>query len=149
MTLVDLLSEEVIRIPLGSSTKYDIMEELIQILKAAGKVNDYEKAYDAIFDREAKGSTGLENGIAVPHAKTDAVESITLSLGISPVGVDFEAIDGKPSHLFFLLLAPFDQSGPHIEVLSEIARITRSQSFCRAIVSSDSPKAVLDLFRAE
>ena len=122
---------------------------MIFILKDAGKINDYDKVYDAIITRESRGSTGLEKGIAVPHAKTDAVEGITLSLGISPVGVDFDAIDGKPSHLFFLLLAPLDQSGPHIAALSEIARITRSTSFCRTIVSSDSPKSVLALFRSE
>jgi mannitol/fructose-specific phosphotransferase system IIA component (Ntr-type) len=115
----------------------------------AGKIDDKENAYRALLQREAKGSTGLENGIAVPHCKTDAVSSLTVAVGIAPSGIDFDALDGKPCKLFFLILAAPDQSGPHIEALSEIARITRSSAFMRTLLSSESPSEVVELFKEE
>ncbi len=102
-----------------------------------------------VLAREALGSTGLENGIAVPHAKTTAVTDLTIAIGISAPGIDFQALDGKPSTLFFLILAPPDKSGPHIEALAEIARMTRSTAFCKAIAAARSPAEVVELFREE
>ncbi len=149
MALIDLISAEVVKVPLISKTKPEIIKELIDTLKAAGRIDETEPAYDAVLTREAKGSTGLENGIAVPHAKTDAVRSLTIAIGISPNGIDFDAIDSKPSQLFFLLLAPPDQSGPHIEALAEIARITQSRAFFNSLISAASVKQVVELFQEE
>ena len=147
MALVELISEEVVKVPLVSSNKPDVIRELIQILHDIGKIQETEQAYDAIMERESKGSTGLEKGIAVPHAKCVQVKSLTVAVGISPGGIDFNALDGKLSQLFFLLLAPPDQSGPHIAALSEIAKITRSDAFLRTIKNSISPREVVELFR--
>ncbi len=119
---------------------------MVEVLRDAGKISDVEAVHDALMKRESLGSTGLEQGIAVPHAKTTAVTSLTVALGISPKGIDFQAIDGNPSKLFFLLLAPPDQSGPHIEALSDIARITKSQAFCRSVISATTPAEVVELF---
>ena len=146
MALVDLIRPEVIKVPLVSTTKPSVIRELVEVLRDAGKISDMEQVYDALMKRESLGSTGLEQGIAVPHAKTTAVNSLTVALGISPRGVDFQAIDGDPSKLFFLLLAPPDQSGPHIEALADIARITKSQVFCRTLASSTTPAEVVELF---
>ena len=149
MALADLLSREVIKIPLSSFTKDAVIRELIQVLKDAGKVRDSESAYQAVLAREALGSTGLEMGVAVPHAKTAAVRDLTITIGISPQGIDFQAQDGKPSQLFFLMLAPPDKSGPHIEALAEIARLTRSPAFCRMLVTARSPDEVLKAFQED
>lgn len=149
MALLDLISAEVVKVPLISQTKPGVMKELIQVLKDAKKISEIEKAYDSILTREDLGSTGLELGIAVPHAKTDVVQTLTMAIGISPDGIDFDAIDGNPSHLFFLMLAPPDQSGPHIEVLAEIARITQSKTFCKMLISAASAQEVVDIFRME
>ena len=149
MALIEKISEDVVKIPLESKSKPDVIEELLQVLVDAGKVSDKENAYRALLEREAKGSTGLENGIAVPHCKTGAVDSLTVAVGISPEGIDFEALDGKPCRLFFLILAAPDQSGPHIEALSEIARITRSQAFMRTLLSSQTTSEVVELFQEE
>ena len=149
MTLLDLVRSEIVRVPLVGRTKDEVIREMIKILVDAGRFSDMERVYQAILDREARGSTGLANGIAVPHAKVDVVSQLEMSIGISREGVDFEALDGKPSHLFFLILAPPGQSGPHIELLAEIARITRSQAFCRALVAAKSPQEVVELFKAE
>jgi fructose-specific phosphotransferase system IIA component len=149
MALVDLVSAEIVKVPLTSDQKDDIIRELIEILQDAGRIDDSDQIYEAVQAREALGSTGLEAGIAVPHAKTNAVSQLTIAIGIAPQGVDFEAIDGVPSQLFFLILAPPDQSGPHIEALAEIARLTRSKAFCRTLVNSTSAEEVVELFREE
>ncbi|MBN1525937.1 MAG: PTS sugar transporter subunit IIA [Spirochaetales bacterium] len=149
MALIDLVSEDIVKVPLSASTKDEVIHELIAVLKAAGKIRDTGKVYEAILAREGLGSTGLEKGIAVPHAKTDQVEKLTLAIGISPNGVDFAAMDGQPSKLFFMMLAAPDQSGPHIEALAEIARITRSDAFCRVLASAVSAKEIVELFTEE
>ena len=94
-------------------------------------------------------STGLEEGIAVPHAKTDAVKTLTIAIGISPEGVDFNSLDGKPSKLFFLMLAPPDQSGPHIEALAEIAKLSKSKAFINALINAKTPDEIVELFKED
>ncbi len=146
MALVDLIQPEVVKVPLVSTTKSDVIRELVEVLRDAGRIAEVDPVYEALMQREGMGSTGLEQGIAVPHAKTQAVRSLTMALGIAPRGIDFQSIDGNPSKLFFLLLAPPDQSGPHIEALAEIARITKSQSFCRMLTAARSAEEVVELF---
>lgn len=147
MALIDLISEDVIRVPIQATSKSAVIRELLDVLADTGKVSDVERAYNALLERESKGSTGLGDGIAVPHAKTDAVQTLTVALGIAPNGVDFAALDGQPSRLFFLLLAPPDQAGPHIEALAEIARLSHSQAFLRVLVASKSPAEVIEMLR--
>lgn len=147
MALIDKITENVIKVPLVSTTKADVIRELLDLLVAAEAVKDDATAYNALLERESKGSTGLEQGIAIPHAKTDAVENIQIAIGISPGGIDFQALDGQPSKVFFLILAAPDQSAPHVEALSEIARMTRSAAFMRALVGSLNAKEVLELIR--
>ena len=101
MALIDLISPTVVKVPLVSQNKPEVLRELVQVLKDADKISDFDRVLDAIHKREDLGSTGLELGIAVPHAKTDSVQSLTLTIGISQHGIDFNALDGKPSHLFF------------------------------------------------
>ena len=148
MPLIDLIDEDVIKIPLTSRLKYDVIRELIGVLERAGKLKDPDKAASAVFAREDLGSTGLGGGIAVPHAKTNTVDNLTIAIGIAPEGIDFDALDGEDSSLFFLMLAPPGQTGPHIEALSEIAKITQSRSFVEALQHAETPAAVLDLFRS-
>lgn len=149
MALIDLITPDVIKIPLESNTKTGVLRELTEVLVNAKKIESEESGpvFDALMQRESLGSTGLEKGIAVPHCKTPHVTSLTLAIGIAPGGIAFDAIDGEPSTLFFCMLAPPDQSGPHIEALAEIARLTQSQSFCRLLKESQSPEEVVELFR--
>jgi fructose-specific phosphotransferase system IIA component len=149
MALLDLITEEVVKVPLLSTSKPDVIRELIDMLKKAGKIADPDKIFDSVMKRESLGSTGLENGIAVPHAKTIDVGNLLLGIGIAPQGVDFQSFDGKPSKLFFMLLAPPDKAGPHIEALSEIAKITKSQAFCRMLIKAESAKEVVEIFKEE
>ena len=149
MTLPDIISEKVVRVPLISYTKTEVIKELIHVLKNAGKISEFEATYDAVIARENLGPTGLEGGIAVPHAQTAAVQNLTVALGISPDGVDFGAVDGKPSQLIFLILSHPDQSGPYLELLAEIARMTQYKSFCDMLISAASAKEVMNIFHEE
>jgi len=149
MALVDLISEDVVKVPLASKDKPTAIRELIKILLDAKRITDFDKVLNAIQKREDLGSTGLELGIAVPHAKTDAVKSLTMAIGISPEGIDFDSLDGKPSHLFFLMIAPPNQSGPHIEALAEIAKLSRSHTFTKALINVRTPKEVVGLFQED
>ena len=149
MALVDLISLEIVKVPLSADNKPAVIRELVQILKDAGKIDSIDVVLEAIHKREDMGSTGLEQGIAVPHAKTDSISTLTISIGISPQGIEFNSIDGKPSRLFFLMLAPPDQSGPHIEALAESARLSRSSAFISTLVSARTPQEVVELFREE
>ena len=149
MALIDMIVEKVIKTPLTSNDKPDVLRELVQILKDAGEIDDFDKALTAVQEREDKMSTGLEKGIAVPHAKTDAVSSLKLAIGIAPEGIDFDSMDKQPSKLFFLLLAPPGQAGPHVEALAEIAKLANSTSFCKALINADNAQEVVDLMKGE
>jgi len=149
MALIDLLVPQVVKTPLASTDKPDVLRELVQILADAGQIDDMEAVLAAVQDREDKQSTGLESGIAVPHGKTPAVDNLKLAIGIAPGGIDFNSLDGNPATLFFLLVAPPDQSGPHVEALAEIARLARSKAFCQALVRAASPEEVVELIRGE
>ena len=146
MALIDLITKEVVKIPLQAATKEGVFRELVQLLADAGKVSDTEVAYDALITREHLMTTALEDGICIPHAKTAAVSSIAIALGIAPPGMDCQSLDGKPSHIFFVILAPQEQSSQHIEALSEIAAATRSSAFRRLLLTAQSPEEVVELF---
>ncbi len=146
MTFIDYIEPSIIKIPLEAKSKEGVLRELVQLLVDAGKIEDFDAPYQALLEREQKGSTGLEAGIAVPHAKTESVPDLTVAIGIAPEGIDFQAMDGNPSTIFFLLLAPPGQSGPHIEALSEIAKITRSKGFCKMLLKADDAEEVAELF---
>jgi mannitol/fructose-specific phosphotransferase system IIA component (Ntr-type) len=149
MSLVDQITPEVVKVPLESRDKVGVIDELVKVLQDAGRIDDWRKAADAVHRRESLASTGLEAGVAVPHAKTDAVSRLTISIGIAPEGIEFNAADGKPSHIFFLILAAPDQSGPHIQALAEIARLAKSRAFLRSLTSARTPQEVVDLFCEE
>ena len=147
MALLDRISAKVVKVPLVSTTKEGVIRELVSLLVDAGTIADAAASVEAVLAREALGSTGLQNGIAVPHAKTVAVADLAVAIGISPKGVSFASLDGLPSHLFFLLLAPPDKSGPHIEALAEIARLTRSTAFTRVLRAAANAEEVISIFR--
>ncbi len=147
MSIVDLISPEVVKVPLDAGSKEEVLRELVHLLKEAGKIIDVAGALQSLNKREQMGSTGLESGIAVPHAKTDGVNRLTMAIGVSWDGIEFDSLDGNPSRLFFLMLAPPDQTGPHLEALAEIARLARSKEFCSALMRAPSSEEVVRMFR--
>lgn len=123
MSLLDILDKSCVKANLESLDKTGAVRELADLLHRNRKVAERELVVKDVLNRESKGSTGIGKGVAVPHAKTGAVGKLTLAIGISREGVDFDSIDQKPAHIIFLLLAPPHSSGPHVEALSEIARL--------------------------
>lgn len=147
MRLSDLLKEENITLNLQSSTKQAIIEELLDLAMASGNINNKQGALEGILKREELMSTGLEKGIAVPHAKTSAVDEMTMALGINKDGIDFDSADGQPSKLFFLLLAPEAAAGPNVKALGQIARLTSKSTFCEDLMDATSTAGVLDIIK--
>jgi PTS system nitrogen regulatory IIA component len=134
MNMKDALKESCVIADLKGGTKREVLTELVSSLKEAGLIDDVQAAVSVILEREKLGSTGIGEGIAIPHGKTPGTDRILCAFGRSKEGVDFDAVDGKPAHIFFLLLAPEDSAGLHIQMLSRISRILRDQVFRRHLV---------------
>lgn len=123
MNLKKVLAPDAVWVDLKSGTKQEIIEEIIDRLVAAGKVSDREGVLKAVLDREAKMSTGMQNGVAIPHGKTDAVNGLVAAVGIQKAGVDFDSMDGKPSTIFIFTLSSAHRAGPHMQFLAEVSRL--------------------------
>jgi fructose-specific phosphotransferase system IIA component len=146
MTLTDILSKDLIKVPLLGETKNAVIEELVTTLTQHRELSNKEEILQAVFEREELGSTGLADGIAIPHAKTKAVDRVYLVVGVSENPIDFDALDGEKCSYFFLVLAPLNESSAHIEILSSIARTTASASFKRLLKASKNADEVYSLF---
>lgn len=144
-----ILSQGAIKLNMEATDKEEVFEELVDLLVQTGGVQDREAALSALRKREALMSTGIGNGVALPHGKHESITGLVAALGVSQRGVDFDCPDGKPAHLVFLLLARTDRPGPHIQALAEIAQLVQSEGFTKRIMTVKSPADVLDLIRAE
>jgi PTS system nitrogen regulatory IIA component len=114
---------------LRATTKKGVLEELSNVLVERGKLPDHEKVVEVLLEREKLGSTGIGDGIAIPHGKMRGIKELVISFGRSIKGVDFESIDNKPTHLFFLLVAPENSAGVHLKALARISRLLKDSSF--------------------
>lgn len=136
MLLTDLLSPDRVKIPLVGSTKDDLLRELVGALGTDASLS--EAVLDAVRQREAVLSTGIGNGVAIPHGKTPGANRLLLAAGVAPQGAEFEALDGKPVQLFFLLVGPESAAGDHVKALSRISRLVQRDSFRRRLVQASS-----------
>ena len=123
MNLRKVLSPEAVWVDLKADTKQGIIEEMVDRLCAAGKINDRNAVLAAVMERESKMSTGMQNGVAIPHGKTDAVKSLVAAVGLNKNGVDFDSMDGAPCTIFIMTLSPTKRTGPHIQFLAEVSRL--------------------------
>ena len=123
MNLKKVLSPDTVWVDLKADTKQGIIEEMVDRLFAAGKFKDRETALAAVLEREAKMSTGMQNGVAIPHGKTDAVKSLVAAVGLNKAGVNFDSMDGSPCTIFIMTLSPIRRSGPHMQFLAEVSRL--------------------------
>ena len=122
MDFASTLKNGCVVLALKSTTKSDLIEEMVDILVAAGKISDRAAAIQAVMDREQKMSTGMQLGVAFPHGKTDTVQDLVVLLALKKEGVDFASLDGQPSRIFVMTLSPITRTGPHIEYLAQIGR---------------------------
>ena len=148
MNLRKVLSPDTIALDLKSDTKEGIIEEMIDLLMAAGKIRDLKdrkEALKAVLDREKKMSTGMQNGIAIPHGKTDRVDTLIAAVALKKDGVDFGSLDGEPSRSFVMTVSPDTRTGPHIQFLAEVSRQLSDASVRQRILDAGSSDKVLDI----
>lgn len=149
-TIDDLTGTELVALDLTAPDAPAAIDALAQRLEAAGRLNDRDAFVTAVLAREEEtGGTGMESGIAVPHAKTPAVTRPSVAFGRSTTGVDFGAEDGTPADLIFLIAAPEGADDLHVTVLSRLARRLIHEEFRTALRQADSPEAVVDIIRKE
>ncbi len=149
MRLADLLSEEVIKIPLENTEKEKVIEELIDLLVAAGKVKNKTAVLKAVMEREKVMSTGVGDGVAIPHGKAEGVEDVVAAFGVAQKDIDFRSIDEKPVRLVFLLVAPPNATGPHLKALSRVSRLLNKKEFREQLLQAKTAAEVLDLIHEE
>ena len=148
MTLLEILSGKSVIVGLKGDTKREILEEIVEAVDE-GKITDRQKVLDAVLQREEIMSTGIGHGIAIPHGKSESVKELGGVLGIKREGIDFDSLDGKPTHLFFLLVSPLDVSGPHIKALARISRILKGEEFRKQLIDADDTETVLSCIENE
>lgn len=146
MKLKEYLPEKNIISDLTGKNKIEVIEELLKKMKELNIVNDYDTALNDILAREGYLSTGLENGLAIPHAKTDGIDKLGMVFGLKKNGVEFESLDEKPAHLIFLVLSPRDTSGPHIQALALIARNLKDYKIREQIKKAASAAEIAKIF---
>ena len=143
--LTELLTPDRIKIPLTAVRKEDLLRELVDIVARTAEVTDPADVLRAVEEREAVLSTGIGGGVAIPHGKAASVESLVLAAGVAPDGLDFEALDGQPVQLFFLLVGPESAAGDHVKALSRISRLLRREGFRSRLAAAASPQQFYDI----
>ena len=148
MRLRDLLDESVVKIGLESTDKEECFEELIDLLVRSGRLASREAALAAVAARESTATTGIGRGCAIPHGKDPSIPTLTVAIGTSAAGIEFDAVDGAPVHLVILILANAGEPGPHVRALSEVVRLLKLPGFYNTVISTRSAKALLDAIDA-
>lgn len=145
MRIAEFLNPNAIVADLTATTKTDVLRELSHSLVAAQPQLDAIKVMDVLKDREKLGSTGIGEGVAIPHGKLNGISHLCASFGVSRGGIDFEAIDGKPTHLFFALVAPENSAGLHLKALARISRLFKNPRFRQAILDASTAEEIYRL----
>ena len=149
MKIVDFLSQEAISVELTAQTKEEAIKELVQLLQKAKKIKDVNHIVKILMEREELGSTGIGQGIAIPHGKSDTIRTIVAAFGISKKGIDFDALDGESVNLVFLLVAPHDSAGAHLKALAKISRLLKDKFFRQALREAKDTKEVMRIIKEE
>lgn len=145
MKISDLLIKERINLNLQSRDKKSVIREIAKLHDNTGILTDYEGYVGALNAREEQSSTALEEGIAIPHAKTEYVKQPALAMGRSTEGIDYESMDGEPSHLFFMIAAPAGADNTHIETLARLTQLLLDDDFRISLEKAETPDEVLDI----
>ena len=144
MRLTEILKPQNIKVPLEAKIKTDAIGELVNLLAANGDLTDPKKVLEAVLDREATRTTGIGNGLAIPHGKCTGTDHLVMAIGRPATPIDFQAIDGRPVSLIWLLSSPPDKTGPHIHALARISRLMTIDRFRQALISAKTPQEIYD-----
>jgi PTS system nitrogen regulatory IIA component len=148
MKILDLLQQEAILADLKGTDKKSILEELVIPVARISNIRQ-DLLVKVLMDRERLGSTGIGSGVGIPHGKLKDLESLVLGFGLSRNGVDFESMDGKPTHIFFLLLTPENSTGLHLKLLARISRLLKNESFRDKLLNAADRDEIFSILEAE
>ncbi|MBQ8986285.1 MAG: PTS sugar transporter subunit IIA [Lachnospiraceae bacterium] len=143
MKITDLLKKESISLKAAPTNKAECLAMAISLMEKAGNISDYKAYKEQVFFRETEGTTGIGDGIAIPHGKCDAVKSPGLAAMVIPGGVEYEALDGEPVDLLFLIAAPNTKDNVHLDVLAKLSRLLMHDDFVKSLKSASSPEEFL------
>ncbi len=148
MKILDVLHPEAILADLKSQDKKGILEELVKpIARIAGM--KHNELVRVLMDREQLGSTGIGEGIGIPHGKIKGLDSMIIGFGLSKRGVDFDSMDNKPTHLFFTLITPDQSTGLHLKLLARISRVLKNEAFKHSLMHASSSEEILSIIEQE
>ena len=146
MKLSEVLNLDLIKVPLAAKDKYAAIEELVDLLRQNGKITEKTDLLQAVLNREATRSTGIGQGLAVPHGKCRSLSCLVMAVGKPAVPMDFESVDNQPVNLIVLLGSNLDQTGPHIQALARISRFMMMPSFQKQIERAKTPDQIYQAF---
>ncbi len=147
MRLSELLNESSILLSLQAKDKESCIKELVQLLESGHGVDTRGEILSKVLQRESMMSTGIGNGVAIPHGKTRLLDHLIAACGVAPGGLDFDSVDGEPATLFILLVSPESLRGPHVKALANVSRLLKEESVRSALRESESPAAFLAVLR--
>lgn len=145
VNIQDMLKEDFVIEDLKSRTKKEVLAELSDVFSSDDMDVDRDSVIEVLMGRERLGSTGIGDGIAIPHGKLEGLEKLLVSFGRSRAGVDFDSLDGGPVHIFFLLMAPENSAGLHLKALAKISRMLKDISFRESLIKAESSRKIYDL----
>jgi len=145
MKITELMDVNVMSMSLESTSKEEVIDELIVLLDQEKRISNVKKFKKAILAREKLSSTGVGNGIAIPHAQVKCVEIPSIVYGYSKEGIDYDSLDGEKAHLFFMIAAPKDGGDLHLQALSKLARLLMKEEFKQGIINAGTKEGVLAL----
>lgn len=146
MNLLDLISPRSIRIPLEATDKRSAIEELVDVLANAGGIRDADAIKRSVLEREQQRSTGIGEGLAIPHGKCGSVDRLHMAIGIPREPMEFEAIDRRPVRMIVLLASPPDKTSDHIQALGKISRLMSRPEFREAAYEAGSAEELYQMF---
>lgn len=149
MKIMDFLCTEAVTAELKATDKQGIINELVNLLGDAGEIKNKDSLVKILMARETLGSTGIGQGIGIPHGKSPHVKKLIAAFGLSKQGVDFESLDGEITHIFFLLVAPEESAGPHLKALARISRLLKDKFFRDLLIKAKDIKEIIKVIRDE
>lgn len=146
---MDFLNQDAVTADMKATIKKEAIRELVDLLVKAGEIKNRDELVKILMARETLGSTGIGQGIGIPHGKSPNVKKLMAAFGLSKQGIDFESLDGEPTHIFFLLVAPEESAGPHLKALARISRLLKDKYFRDALIKAEDEKAILKIIKSE
>src|SRR3954470_19637388 len=149
MRLSEILKPQNIKLPLEARTKSEAIKEMVDLLVANQEIKDAKGVLEAVLDREATRTTGIGNGLAIPHGKCSGTADLVMAVGKTAAPIDFQSIDGRPVTLIWLLTSPPDKTGPHIHALARISRLMTIDKFRIAMAAAKTSQELFDAIIAQ